>query len=182
MHANELSHHIASDNIETQKTVLIDLISRITISPKDLTLELRRDILLPECIKSSKPKTKDNIISLTYPLQMKRRGVETKLIIGGVALSQPDPELIKLIAKARDWYDRLKSGDYTSQLEIAVKYKLDGADVSRIFNLAFLSPKIISAVIAGKHPVEMTAQSLKMAAAKLPISWNDQAKQLGFSA
>ena len=132
----QLSQRLTSVNIETQRTVLIDLISLITISPKDLTLDLRRDILLPQCIKSNKTKSGDNIASLTYPLQMKRRGVETKLIIGGVALGQPDPELIKLIAKARDWYAGLKTGRYKSIKDIGATHILDNGDVSRTLSLA----------------------------------------------
>jgi hypothetical protein len=113
---------------------------------------------------------------------MKQRGVETKLIIGGQALGEPDPELIKLIAKGRDWYAGLKSGRYTSQLEIGTMHGLDKADVSRILNLAFLSPTIVSAIIAGDHPPEMTVQSLKVSAGKLPTDWNDQANLFGVSA
>ncbi len=112
-------------------------------------------------------------------MQMKRRGVEAKLIIGGVALGQLDPELINVIAKAREWYDGLKKGQYTSQLEIASKYNLHKSDVSRILNLTFLSPKIIRAIISGSHPVDMTVKSLKTVSAKLPISWDDQAHMLG---
>ncbi len=182
-HADGLKGKLTSTCIETQRKTLIDLTQRMHISPTQLTLQLRRSLLLPAAMKSpSITEADDTIITQSYPLQMKRRGVETKLIIGGAAIDQPDPQLITLIANAQDWYAGLKNGQYKSQLDIALKYKLDGADISRILNLAFLSPKIISAIIAGKHPVDMAVQSLKMAAAKLPICWNDQAKQLGFSA
>jgi hypothetical protein len=113
---------------------------------------------------------------------MKRRGVETKLIIGGQAPEERDPKLIKLITKRKDWYAGLKSGRYTSQLEIGTVHGLDKADVSRILNLAFLSPKMVSAIIAGDHPAEMTVQSLKISAGKLPTCWNDQANLFGVSA
>ncbi|MGJ8560644.1 MAG: hypothetical protein ACSHX3_10440 [Litorimonas sp.] len=106
---------------------------------------------------------------------MRRRGVEIKLIIGGQALGEPDPELIKLIAMGRDWYEGLKSDRYTSQLEIGCEHGFDKADVSRILNLAFMSPKIVSEIIAGHHPVEMTMGSLKVSAGKLPACGNDQA-------
>ncbi|MGJ8563139.1 MAG: recombinase family protein [Alphaproteobacteria bacterium] len=183
VHANELSQRITSDNIDTQRTVLIDLISQITISPKDLTLDLRRDVLLPECLKSSKPKSGgDNIASLSYPLQMKRRGVETKLIIGGVALGHPDPELIKLIAKARGWYDGLKRGRYESIKDIGVAHKLDNGDVSRTLSLAFLAPSIIHDIIAGKHPVDLTPRDISRKASRLPLDWAQQRKFLGMKA
>lgn len=182
-HAAELTERLTSQRLETQRTALIDLIHSIQISPNQLTLNLKRGLLLPQD-RASHPKTEadDTLITLDYPLQMKRRGVETKLIIGGQALGEPDPELIKLIAKGRDWYAGLKSGRYTSQLEIGTVHGLDKADVSRILNLSFLSPKIVSAVIAGNHPAEMTVQSLKISAGKLPACWNAQANLFGVSA
>ena len=122
------------------------------------------------------------VITLNYPLQLKRRGVETKLAIGGQALGEPDPELIKLISMGCDWYEGLKSGRYTSQLQIGSEHGLDKADVSRTLNLAFLSPKVVSEIIAGRHPVEMTVKSLKASAGKLPACWNDQAILFGVSA
>lgn len=158
------------------------MLERASISPTELTLKIRKQALRPQSIATKKANNTDDTVTLSYPLQMKRRGVETKLIIGGQPLGDPDPELIKLIAMARDWYEGLKTGEYSSQLDITSKYKLDGADVSRILNLAFLSPKIISAVISGNQPPEMTVLSLKMAAAKLPTFWNEQAVQLAFAA
>ena len=178
--ADELKGKLTSTCIETQRKTLIDLISRITISPKDLTLDLRRDVLIPQCIKPTK--TKDNIISLTYPLQMKRRGVEAKLIIGGVALGQPDPELIKLIAKARDWYDGLKSGRYESIKDIGATHKLDNGDVSRTLSLAFLAPSIVHDIVAGNHPVDLTPRDLSRKASRLPLNWAQQRKFLGMEA
>lgn len=182
--ATELTVDLTSKSSETQRTTLIDLVQRIHISPIQMKLMLRRSALLP-ANEVSRTKINDaakTVITLQYPLQMKRCGVETKLIIGGQALGEPDPELINLIAKARDWYEGLKDRRYSSQLQIAAEYSLDKADVSRVLNLAFLSPKIVSAIVAGDHPAEMTVQSLKMSAGNLPSGWQDQANLLGVCA
>jgi hypothetical protein len=67
-------------------------------------------------------------------------------------------------------------------LPSGAEHGLDKADVSRILNLAFMSPKIVSEIVAGRHPIEMTVKSLKASAGKLPVCWNDQAILFGVSA
>lgn len=189
--ASALRGRLMSDSLDEQRITLIDLIDRIQISPRQLTLKLRRNALMhndaealgeEDKVNPDAKSGKASIITLDYPLQMKRRGVETKLILGAKTLGEPDLDLIKLIATARAWYAGLKSGRYSSQLDIRKEYKLDKADVSRILNLAFLSPKIVSKIIAGDHPAEMTVKSLKQSAAKLPYNWEDQARFLGLTA
>lgn len=183
-HSAELTTRLTDTGLEPQRATLIDLVERVCISTNQLTLRLRRNQLLTGDTQAP-PETDnvaDEVITLDYPLQMRRRGVETKLIIGGQALGEPNPELIKMIAMGRDWYEGLKSGRYTSQLQIGSEHGLDKADVSRILNLAFMSPKIISEIVTGRHPIEMTVKSLKASAGKLPTCWNDQANIFGVSA
>jgi hypothetical protein len=110
---------------------------------------------------------------------MKRRGIETKLIIGGQPLGQPDSELIKTIAKARHWYEGLKTGRLSSIGDIRTTEKMDGGDVSRMLPLAFLAPSIISEIISGNHPVDLTPRELMRKAARLPLNWEDQHSFLG---
>ncbi|MGJ8563117.1 MAG: recombinase family protein [Alphaproteobacteria bacterium] len=181
-HASELAARLTSNCVETQRTLLIDIIQRITISPKDLMLELRRDALFPDGICSQKVKLENDAITLAYPLQMKRRGIETKLIIGGVALGQPDPELIKLIAKARNWYGGLKTGRFKSIKDIAAIEKMDDGDVSRTLSLAFLAPSIIHDIIAGNHAINLTPRDLSRKANRLPLDWAQQRSFLGMKA
>lgn len=118
-------------------------------------------------------------MSLNYPLQMKRRGIETKLIVGGQALGEPDPELIKIIATARQWYERLKSGVYPSTGSIAETENVHRGDISRTLMLAFLAPSIVTDIIDGKHPVDMTVDQLRRLSPNLPLDWTAQRAFLG---
>lgn len=177
-YATKLVEQITSSCIETQRKTLIDLVERISISPIRLTLELCRTVLFPPTIVSCNQAI-DQTITLSYPLKMKRRGVETKLIIGGVTLGQADPDLINLIAKAREWYDGLKAGGYKSIYQISKSERMDKGDVSRTLSLAFLAPSIIKDFLAGNHPVDLTAEGLRRKASRLPLCWNEQRLFLG---
>jgi len=51
--------------------------------------------------------------------------------------------------------------------------------MSRFLPLAFLAPDIVEAILAGKHPIELTAEKLKRIG-MLPFAWDDQRRLLGF--
>ena len=86
-----------------------------------------------------------------------------------------------MIAKARRWYDGFKSGAYLSIKDLAEKENVDRGNVSRILPLAFLAPTIIRDVLQGKHPVDMTPDSLQRSTPNLPMGWDEQKTYLGFA-
>lgn len=122
----------------------------------------------------------EETVTLKYPLQQKRRGVETRLVIGGRPQNIPDPKLIKTVAQARHWYHQLKTSERNSILEISEIEKIDASEVSRILPLGFLAPSIIQDVLSGNQPVELTAKTLQRKTAYVPVCWNEQQAYLGF--
>ena len=49
---------------------------------------------------------------------------------------------------------------------------------TRLFQLTLLAPDIVSAILGGKHPPELTARKL-MDDTRLPLDWNEQRRNLG---
>jgi len=60
------------------------------------------------------------------------------------------------------------------------QHDVDQGDVSRILPLALLAPDIVEAILKGRQPVELTAARLKRI--RLPLSWVEQRRLLGFMA
>ena len=52
---------------------------------------------------------------------------------------------------------------------------------TRLFRLTLLAPDIVSAILSGRHPPELTARRL-MDDTRLPLEWQDQRQLLGFNA
>ena len=52
--------------------------------------------------------------------------------------------------------------------------------LSRLLRLPSLAPDIVTAIINGKHPPELSAKRLMRLALKLPTDWTEQRKLLGF--
>ena len=120
----------------------------------------------------------------TVPTTMRRRGVETRLVIGdaqgGPRTSGVDPALVKAIARGRQWFEDLVTGRARSLVEIAKAERVTHRYVGRLLPLAFLAPDIIASVLAGTQPVHVTTETLTKRA-DLPLDWEEQRSLLGFN-
>jgi len=57
---------------------------------------------------------------------------------------------------------------------------MNGSDVSRILQLAFLAPGIVEAVLEGRQPEGLDARSISRIGT-LPSNWHEQRQILGFN-
>jgi site-specific DNA recombinase len=123
-------------------------------------------------------------LTRVIPMQMRRRGVEMKLIIGGgVDPSRgSDPALVTLIARAHRWFDHLVSGKAASMADIGRREKVTKRYVSRVVRFAFFAPIVVEQIFDDRHPPEFTAESLLRRRSELPLSWTAQCKLFGFPA
>ena len=95
--------------------------------------------------------------------------------------SRPIANLIGLVARSADWFEKLKLGKMSSLEEIAKQEGMSASDVSRYLPLAFLAPDIVTAIVEGHQPIELTVQRLKLMS-PLPMNWIEQRQLLGFGA
>lgn len=125
----------------------------------------------------------DDDLVIVAPVTLRRRGVETKLIIDGPdgpnTAPHPDIALIKVIAQAHRWKDDILSGRFPTLRTLARTYDKDERYVARLLPLAFLAPRIVDATLAGEHPIDLTAQDL-VTLNDMPPDWSVQATKLGF--
>ena len=112
-------------------------------------------------------------------MQMKRRGVETRLVIPGeaVAVSRSDPALLRALSRGYQWFGELASGRVASTKEIAAREGLSHSYVRHVVPLGLLAPKVMEAICAGQHSVTISAERLKDHA-RLPIEWDAQQRLL----
>jgi len=85
------------------------------------------------------------------------------------------PSLIKAVARAHDWVDRIAKGEIPNQRAIAAETGLHRRYVGRIMQMAFLAPDITEAILEGRQSPDMTLDTLM---AVMPADWFGQRKQL----
>jgi hypothetical protein len=159
---------------------LAALVDRVELSSDGIRLALKVPTRLAQSaaaeIQASIP------VSRFIPMQIKRRGVELRLVINsnqGKARNV-DPALLKAIARAHRWFDDLLMGRVSSMAEIGKRENLPKNYVSWLIRLAFLAPEIVEAIVQGNHPPELTAQALITRRVDFPLHWQEQKAALQF--
>jgi hypothetical protein len=152
-----------------QKAVWIE-IDRIRLIAA--LLGQRPDALRPRWAPGS------SILSLTREFQVHQRKSQTLTIPPHV---RPNTHvdrvssLVKAIARARDWYERIVAGEIDSIEHLMQKSGLTRTYIMRIMRCARLSPKIVEAVLAGTHRPDL---SLKWMLADVALDWREQEKRI----
>ncbi len=115
-------------------------------------------------------------LSRLLPLKMKRRDVETRIVLEG-STDTPrnvEPALLKAIARATQWVDQLATGQVRSLAEVSRREGLPKRYVERITKLAFLAPRIIEAVVEGRASTHINLQMLMDGRFELSPEWSEQ--------
>jgi site-specific DNA recombinase len=84
--------------------------------------------------------------------------------------------LLMAIATARSWVEELASGRVGSSAVLARREGKAERHIRLLLPLAFLSPRIVSALLDGSAPANLTITALARA---LPWSWAEQERRLG---
>ena len=114
-------------------------------------------------------------IARSFPMQLKRRGVELRMIVGDHNRSAAivDLSLLKAVARAHRWFDEISTGKARSLAAIAAREGLSVRYVGRLIRLAFLAPEIVESIVEGRQPTTLTAEALTRRI-ELPLSWCSQ--------
>jgi DNA invertase Pin-like site-specific DNA recombinase len=155
------------------------LIQQIIVHSEYLQIEIDLTILQNQNCEENR--SSEATVILRVPVQVKRCGLAVHLLISGsqTIRQAPDDRLIRQIAKAHDWFERLTSGKAKSIRDIAAAEGVTNSYVRKIIHRAFLAPDIVRAILNGTQPPDLTLESLKKFI-PLPIDWNEQRKLLGF--
>ncbi len=116
-----------------------------------------------------------DLTHVTASFDLCRRGVEAKVIAGDMA-PQPDPHLRSMLIRAHGWARDLKAG--VQLMEIARRESVPDAFIRTRAQLAFLSPKIQTAILDGSQPPELTLK--RLVSVTHPLEWSEQERLFGF--
>jgi len=131
---------------------------------------------LAELLQIAPDDIAETVLTLTAPFEIRRRGVETKLIVGNVTPA-PDRTLLRALLKAHKWTADLKSGRSIS--EVARHEKVSEAYIRTRAQLACLSPRLQCAILDGTQPADLMLE--KLVRSQLPLDWVEQEHTLGFT-
>ena len=119
----------------------------------------------------------DLFLEISAPFQTRRRGVETRLLIGDDPV-MVDPALLKRVARGTSWWQAILTGKTIAQ--IAREEGVCKRQITSHLPAAFLTPDILERVVDGRQPPLLTASWLRKT--DLPMLWEDQRRMLGLPA
>jgi hypothetical protein len=117
------------------------------------------------------------------PIELRRSGREIKLLIGGTdpfATAKPDARLIKLLIRARRFNATLVDSDGVPFAALVKRQGVSPSYFTRLVRLSYLAPDITQAVLDGRQPRDLTADKL-LEHPRLPLTWHEQRRGLGFA-
>ena len=115
------------------------------------------------------------------PMTFRPRGGKTVIVLPdgsrGVVRREAtiDNTMIKVIARGFRWQRLLYDGTYATIEDLAAAEKINPSYVSRILRLAYLSPRVVQAILDGSHPAWLTMKDLLR---PLPSDWAEQERLL----
>ena len=115
------------------------------------------------------------------PMTFRPRGGKTVIVLPdgsrGVVRREAtiDNTMIKVIARGFRWQRLLYAGTYATIEDLAAAEKINPSYVSRILRLAYLSPKVVQAILDGSHPAWLTMRDLLE---PFPMDWREQEQKL----
>jgi len=89
----------------------------------------------------------------------------------------PKPSLIKALARAHGWYEKVVQGNALDMRSLARQAGLTERYVGKVFGCALLAPDIIESILEGRQPQDLTFEKL---CEHVPSSWEKQREQFGF--
>ncbi len=162
---------------EKADSALVTLVERVELGREGIRIALK--LPLRQIEGDDGTSSKQLSLSRDFPMRLKRRGVETRMVLEGDSTPGPvDLPLLKAIARAHRWTNDLLSGRVKSIRELAKGEEMNRRSVQRLLRLGFLSPRLVEAIAEGRQPPDLTVIKLTRRI-DLPALWNAQEQRLG---
>jgi site-specific DNA recombinase len=173
-----------SKSMSEQREFLCDVMGRIVVHETRLELAViqpaLRRVLLGEKLAASGKSTQETF-TISIDARVKRCGWEIRLVVptgtGTQMPTRPVLPLIKAVARAHRWPEKIARGEFQSRHSVAQFAKVDQRYAGRILQFAFLAPDIVEAILEGRQPADLTVQRLLRG---FPLGWAEQRRRLGF--
>ncbi len=117
-------------------------------------------------------------LTLTADVRLTRSGLAVRLVQanGSTVSAVADPSLLRQLLTGRRWWNELRHGEIDIT-RLAAREGLTASYVTRIVRLAFLSPAVLEAIVAGRQRSGVDVGRLTRGE-PLPACWREQRQLL----
>ena len=172
------------------RAMLMNLHSRVDIRPDCVEINISRDRLFellgaqlidPSTQGDKSDRESEGVLTLTVRARLQRVGREMRMLVENTNdQTTADPGLLRIVARAHEIHERLMQNTDLTVHVIANQERVSANYVYRLLRLPALAPDIITAIVNGKNPPQLTAKKLMRLTPQIPVDWAEQRKLLGF--
>lgn len=172
------------------RAVLMALLSRVDVRADRIDIKVYRrnlvELLQAQSIDAGlaagKPDSASNDTpTLMVKARLQRVGREMRMLVENAdGQTSAYPGLLRIVARAHDFQERLAQDPNLTVPALANQERLTIGYLSRLLRLPSLAPDIVTAIINGKNPPQLTAKKLMRLTAHIPVDWAEQRKLLEF--
>jgi site-specific DNA recombinase len=186
----QIAEELGTETPDKANATLMALLYRVTIHSDRIEIALCRsraaELLACQSIdlaaqhQRSDPAS-HHVMTLRVPAHLKRVGREMRMLVEGADdQTSADPSLLRVIARAHDIQGRLSQNTDLTVHDIAREERVTAAYIYTLLRLPWLAPDIITAIVNGRQPQQLSAKTLMNKASRLPADWTEQRTLLGF--
>lgn len=159
------------------------IIQRVSLHEDRVEVEIDRSALV-RLLGLDTVSTSPKPLIITVPAMRVRRGHQLRLMIPGTENANArqvrrDGKLVALIAEAHQAKDLVLANPEKSIASLAREEGRCRTRLGKLVALSCLAPEIVTAIVEGKQPEQLTAA--RLLATPLPLAWADQRRELGLS-
>jgi len=111
---------------------------------------------------------------LTIPARLKRAGIGMRLVVeDGSEPANVDAALVRLLLRAHAIRARVIEEPGLPLKQFAAEEGVSSSYVTRLLRISFIAPDIVTAILNGNQPPQLTANRL-MSDTRLPLDWGAQ--------
>ena len=172
--SDEVSHRPAAVIPTLGDKPLLALVEKVRLFQGVIRVDLSRQGLA-DLVGLKNEDVPDSMLHISAQFQMRRTGVETRLLVGDDTVV--DRALLKFVARGVAWWRAVLDGKSIAGVARAngVSQRLIGIHLPA----AFLAPDILELIVDGRQPPSLTASALRRA--RIPIAWAEQRRLFGLT-
>jgi site-specific DNA recombinase len=160
-HGQKLAAELRGSRIESQRALVRRLVGQVIVSDDKFVIKVDWAALC-ELLGLAVHATDNDILMLETEARLTRSGRAIRMIHNDGRLIRPtvDLTLVRLIVKARSWWQRLQQERGLTVGKLAESEDVTQSYVTRILRLAFLSPDVVKSIMTGRQPAWLDSGSL----------------------
>ena len=177
-----LSKRWLAMSLVEMKSLVLDIVERVTIAANRIDIWLNR-AKIAAALEAGGGSQRPDIdpITLSIEAKLRRAGKGKRLVIENGAETEVNAGLVELIKEAFAIRSQFLSGSDDSIEAMSGRLGMNKCRLTSLIRLSHLAPEILGALLAGRHPIELTPIRLLRLSKNLPHDWKEQRRFLGFA-